>query len=48
MVENQPDNIQVVLQKWQQTRKIQRKSINKLFDIAESVNLNPRITMESI
>ena len=28
MVENDPDNIQVVLQKWQRTR-ILRKNINK-------------------
>ena len=49
MVENEPDNIQVVLQKWQRTRKIQRKNINKLFDRAEHyVNLSPRTTMELI
>ena len=49
MVENEPDNMQVVLQKWQRTRRIQRKNINKLFDRAESyVNLNPRTTTESI
>ena len=49
MVENEPNNIQVVLQKWQRTRRIQRKNINKLFDRAESyVNLNPRTTTESM
>ena len=49
MVENEPDNIQVLLQKWQQTRRIQRKNINKLFDRAESyVNLNPRTTIGRI
>ena len=49
MVENEPDNIQVVLQKWQRTRRIQRKNINKLFDKAEHyVNLSPRTIMESI
>ena len=49
MVENEPDDMQVVLQKWQRTRRIQRKNINKLFDRAESyVNLNPRTTTESI
>ena len=49
MAENNLDNIQVVLQKWQRTRRIQRKNINKLFDRAESyVNLNPRTTTESI
>ena len=38
-----------MLQKWQRTRRIQRKNINKLFDRAESyVNLNPRTTTESI
>ena len=49
MVENEPDNIQLVLQKWQRTRRIQRKNINKLFDRAESyVNSTPRTTTESI
>ena len=49
MVGNKSDNIQVVLQKWKQTRRIQRKNINKLFNRAESyVNLNPRTTTESI
>ena len=38
-----------MLQKWQRTRRVQRKNINKLFDKAESyVNLNPRTTTESI
>ena len=41
--------MQVVLQKWQRTRRIQRKNINKPFDRAESyVNLNPRTVTESI
>ena len=35
MVQNEPDNIEVVLPKWQRTRRIQRKNINKLFDRAE-------------
>ena len=49
MVENEPDNIQVVLQKWQRTRRVQRKNINNLFDRAERyVNLSPRTTTESI
>ena len=38
-----------MLRKWQQTRKIKMKSINKLFDRAESyVNLSSRPTAESI
>ena len=38
-----------MLRKWQQTRKIKMKSINKLFDRAESyVNLSSRPTTESI
>ena len=49
IVENEPDNIQVVLQKWQRTRRIQRKNINKLFNRAEGyANLTPRTTTESI
>ena len=49
MVKNEPDNIQVVLPKWQRTRRIQRKNINMLFDRAERyVNLSPRTTTESI
>ena len=38
-----------MLQKWQRTRRIQRKSVNKLFDRAESyVNLNLKTTTDSI
>ena len=38
-----------MLRKWQRTRRIQRKNVNKLFDRAESyVNLNPRATTDSI
>ena len=49
MVENEPDNIQVVLQRWQRTRTMQRKNINNLFDRAEGyVNSSPRTTTESI
>ena len=49
MVKNEPDNIQVVLPKWQRTRRIQRKNINMLFDRAERyVNISPRTTTESI
>ena len=49
MVENEPDNIQVVLQRWQRTRTMQRKNINNLFDRAEGyVNFSPRTTTESI
>ena len=49
MGENEPDNIQVVLQKWQRARRIQRKNMDKLFDRAESyVNLNPRTTNKPI
>ena len=47
MVENEPDNVQVVLQKQQRTKRIQRKNTNKLFDRAESyVNMNSRTTTE--
>ena len=49
MVENEPDNMQAVLQNWQRTRRIQRKNINKLFDRVERyVSLSPRTTTESI
>ena len=49
MFENEPNNIQVVLQKGQRARRIQRKNINKLFDRAERyVNLSPRTTTKSI
>ena len=49
MVENEPDNVQVVLQTQQRTKRIQRKNTNKLFDRAESyVNMNSRTTTESI
>ena len=49
MVENEPDNMQVVLRNWQRTRRIQRKNINKLFDRVERyVSLSPRTTTESI
>ena len=42
-----PDNIQVVLQRWQ--RRMQRKNINKLLDRAERyVNISPRAATESI
>ena len=48
MVENEPDNVQVVLQKQQRTKRIQRKNTN-LFDRAESyVNMNSRTTTESM
>ena len=47
MVENESDNVQVVLQKQQRTKRIQRKNTNKLFDRAESyVNMNSRTTTE--
>ena len=49
MVENEPDNVQVVLQTQQRTKRIQRKNTNKLFDRAESyVNMNSRTTTESM
>ena len=49
MVKNEPNNIQVVLQKQQRTRRIQRKNINKLFDRGERyLNLSPRTTTESV
>ena len=49
MFEKEPNNIQVVLQKGQRTRRIQRKNVNKLFDRAELyVNFSPRTTTESI
>ena len=48
MFENEPDNVQVVLQKQQRTKRIQRKNRN-LFDRAESyVNMNSRTTTESM
>ena len=48
MFENEPDNVQVVLQKQQRTKRIQRKNTN-LFDRAESyVNMNSRTTTESM
>ena len=49
MVENEPDNVPVVLQTQQRTKRIQRKNTNKLFDRAESyVNMNSRTTTESM
>ena len=47
MVKNEPDNIQVLLQKWQRARRMQRKNINRLFDRTESyVNLSPTTKRE--